>query len=133
MSLTVLYDADCDFCRHSSHVLHSLDSRGRLRFTPLQSFAATEAGDPSLAALSDRLHVRDDDGSWASGGGAMIRLAAEIPLLAPLALVGGLPGVEVLVDAGYRLVADHRGAISRWLRLDRCRFEPGRPTTSSRP
>jgi hypothetical protein len=54
----------------------------------------------------------------------MLRIAAEIPALVPLAVVGALPGVRRLVDAGYRLVADHRGPISRVLRLDRCRFTP---------
>ena len=69
---------------------------------------------PPMAALSERLHVRDADGAWLAGGRAVTRLAAEIPPLAPLGLVGSLPGLQLAVEAAYRVVADHRGTIGRW-------------------
>ena len=126
MSLTVLYDANCQFCRHTCHVLRTLDGGRRLRFRPLQAFVAATADDPTPALLLDRLHAHDDRG-WSAGGAAMLRIAAEIPALKPLAVVGRLPGTDALVDAVYQLVADHRGTISRLLRLDRCRFRPDPP------
>jgi predicted DCC family thiol-disulfide oxidoreductase YuxK len=120
--LTVLYDADCDFCRHTAHVLRALDARRRLRFLPLQTASGPDV--PRLGVLLERMHVRDERGSWFAGGDAMVRIAAEIPSLVPLAVAGRLPGAGALVEAVYRVVAAHRGSASRLLRLDRCRFEP---------
>ena len=124
LNLTVLYDAECDFCRHTAHVLRTIDSGRRLRFVPLQTYAGPVAGMPPRADLLERLHVVDAGGTWSSGGSAMTRIAAEIPALAPLSFVGRLPIVSAFVDTAYRLVAARRPAISRWMRLDRCHFEP---------
>ena len=125
--LTVLYDADCDVCRHTAHVLRTLDARRRLRFRPLQESAFEGSGAPSMAALRDRLHVRDAEGRWFAGGRAFTRMAAEIPLLVPLGVFGTIPGVEPVVEAAYRFVADRRSVIGRRLHLGSCRFEPDPP------
>ena len=111
LSLTVLYDADCQFCRHTCHVLRTLDRGRRLRFRPLQAFVAATADDPTPALLLDRLHAHDDRG-WSAGGDAMLRIAAEIPALMPLAVFGRLSGADALVDAVYKFVADHRGPVA---------------------
>lgn len=125
--LTVLYDADCGVCRHTARTLHALDARRRLRFTPLQAFVVASATDPDRQALLARLHVRDARGRWYSGGSAARRIAEVIPALLPLGVVAHLPGAERLADAAYELVARNRQALSRWLRLDACRFEPEPP------
>ena len=124
LSLTVLYDAECDFCRHTAHVLRTLDSHRRLRFRPLQDVAGLCAEVPPRAVLMKRLHVLDGGGAWYAGGDAMVRIAAELPALASLTIVARLPGADAVIDSFYGLIAAHRGAISRWLRLDRCRFAP---------
>jgi len=61
------------------------------------------------------LHVRDGRGRWSRGGDAALRVGRAVPILAPLSLVGRLPGLQGPVEAAYRLVADHRQAISRLL------------------
>jgi predicted DCC family thiol-disulfide oxidoreductase YuxK len=66
------------------------------------------------------LHVRGADGRWSVGGDAAIRIAAAVPLLAPLAIVARLPGARRAIDAAYRVTAAHRGQLSRLLGLDRC-------------
>ena len=114
--LTVLYDADCGVCRHTARTLRTLDTGGRLRFTPLQGFVAASAADPDRQALLARLHVR-----------AARRIAEVIPALLPLGLVARLPGAGRVTDAAYDLVARNRQSLSRWLRLDACRFDPGPP------
>jgi predicted DCC family thiol-disulfide oxidoreductase YuxK len=113
--LTVFYDADCGVCRLTSLTLARLDWRCRLAFVPLQAYAEAE---PSHAALARELHVRDGAGRWWRGGGAALRVAAAIPVLVPLSLLGGLPGMRGVVDAAYRSVADHRPVISRALGLE---------------
>lgn len=125
--LTMLFDAGCHVCRHTAHVLRALDVRRRLRLRPLQAFADEGADVPSRAELLVRLHVRDVDGTWYAGGPAVTRIAAEIPLLAPLGVVGRLPAVEPLVETAYRFVANRRGAIGHWLRVDGCPFEGDPP------
>jgi predicted DCC family thiol-disulfide oxidoreductase YuxK len=127
--LTVLYDADCGVCRHTARTLRALDARGRLRFAPLQGFTPASDADPDLDQLLARLHVRDAEGRWSSGGGAMLRIAEMIPLLFPLAVIARLPGAERVTEAAYEVVARNRRALSGWLRLDACRFDPERPRT----
>jgi len=61
------------------------------------------------------LHVRDGRGRWNRGGDAALQVASVVPILVPLSLVGRLPGLQGPVEAAYRLVADHRQAISRLL------------------
>jgi predicted DCC family thiol-disulfide oxidoreductase YuxK len=130
LSLTVLYDADCGICRHTARTLRALDRDRQLRLAPLQDYAPRRADDPSIPDLLARLHVHDDRGTWASGGAAFLRVAAQLPLLRPLAIAGRLPGAGMVVEAAYDLVAGHRQQISRWLDLDHCQHRP-RPATPS--
>ena len=124
--LAVLYDADCGVCRLTARALRMLDWRGSLRLAPLQGFVATAAGDPTRGELAAALHVRDGRGGWHAGGGAALRIAGVVPALAPLALVGRLPGMARIAETAYDAVARNRHAISGWLGVERCRFDPDR-------
>jgi predicted DCC family thiol-disulfide oxidoreductase YuxK len=112
--LTVLYDADCGFCRFSVARLLDWDRRRRLRPVAIQSARGQEL----LAAVApaERLrsaHVVDAEGTLHSGGAAAAVIARELPAGAPVALVlGALPGPT---DRAYRFVADHRTGISRFV------------------
>ena len=114
-TLTVVYDGACPVCRLTIRALRILDWRRRLEFTPLQQFRPRSTGDPSRRELMRALHVRDGGGRWRRGGDAALRVASVVPILVPLSLVGRLPGMQGPVEAAYRLVADHRQAISRLL------------------
>jgi predicted DCC family thiol-disulfide oxidoreductase YuxK len=124
--LTVFYDADCGLCTMTARILHAIDTRRRVRLTPLQRFASRDPGAPNRRQLLERLHARDVRGRWFAGADAILRIGAVIPLLVPLSLVGRLPGGRAAAEAGYALVADHRDAIGRWLGVDRCRINPDR-------
>ena len=113
----VLYDADCGVCRLTVRSCRKLDWAARVAFVPLRQFTPAAPGDPTLHRLSHALHVRDERGAWYRGGSAVVRIAAQLPLLVPLALVARLPGMSRPVEAAYRLVADNRRAISRALRM----------------
>ena len=71
-SLTVLYDADCGFCRWSVAQLLALDRGGRLMPEPIQSAVGGRllAGIAPAARLASA-HVVPADGRVASGGGAV--------------------------------------------------------------
>jgi predicted DCC family thiol-disulfide oxidoreductase YuxK len=116
----VLYDADCGFCRWSVEQLRALDRHRRLEPVPLQH-AASHAERPELARLaaqrdlSAQIHVLRADGGVRAGGGAMLEILDALPggwLLRPWRR---LPGVERVVDAGYRWVARRRGLFGELL------------------
>jgi len=117
--LTVLYDGDCAVCTCSAAILRRLDRGGRLRLLPLTS-AAGMAGAPSQAELLESMHVVTHDGRWANGGAGLLSIMRRIPLLTPLALIGGLPVIRYAVDAGYEAFTRNRHRISRLLGLSRC-------------
>ena len=115
--LTVLFDAECPFCRHTTAVLRRLDHHHRLVFMPLQEAASVLPDAPTRDELTASLHVRNSDGDWVRGGAACLRIAAAVPLLMPLALVGRLPFAMPLIERGYRAVARNRHRLSRLLGL----------------
>lgn len=123
-SLTFLFDADCGFCARSVMVLQRLDRHHRLAFLPLQDAGTLLPDAPSRQELALTLHVREGDGQWIRGGAACLRIAAAIPLLMPLALVGRLPFASAVIERGYQLLARNRYRLSRLFGLEGCRFEP---------
>jgi len=112
--LTVLYDADCGFCRFLVARLLDWDVRARLRPVAIQS----GEGQKLLAGLpvAERLrsaHVVDAAGRIHSGGAAVSVIARELPAGAPAGwLAETLPGPT---EAAYRWVADHRTGLSRFV------------------
>ena len=110
--LTVLYDADCGFCRWSVARLLAADRGARLRPAAIQSgegevLLAGIASDQRLASA----HVVAPGGAVTSGGDAVAAIAAVLPgaaVTAPLARAAA-----PLSRAAYRLVAGHRMALGR--------------------
>jgi predicted DCC family thiol-disulfide oxidoreductase YuxK len=95
----LVYDPDCGFCRVCVAVLLRWDRHGRLRPVPGQGLDSWRLGLP--------------DGSVRSAGAAFPPLFRLLPGGAPLArLSERFPGAS---ERGYRLVADHRGAIGTLL------------------
>jgi len=114
--LTVLYDADCGFCRFSVARLLDWDRGRRLRPVAIQSPEGDALLTAAGVALADRLasaHVLDAAGRVHSGGAAAAVIARELPAGAPVAWVlAALPGPT---DRAYRFVAGHRTGISRFV------------------
>ena len=116
---TVIYDADCGFCKVCLALLLFWDGRehGALRPLPL----GTDEADRLLADLTVEQrnaswHLVDSSGRRNSAGAA---LAPALELLPggrfPAALVARMPH---LTERGYRSVVDHSGFLGR--------FVPGR-------
>jgi predicted DCC family thiol-disulfide oxidoreductase YuxK len=100
-----------------------------LSLVPLQR--ATELlgdGSPAAAELAAVLHVRGPDGDWSTGGGAVLRIASAVPALWPLAQIGRLPPISLVVEPGYRLLARHRHQLGRLLGVSSCRFAGDPPS-----
>ncbi len=134
-ALIVLYDADCGFCMATVRWLQRRDRVGRLTFVALQDAAA---GDESWRAsvaghdLRAALHVVDPAaGAVVEGGPAMLAVLGALPRWWVVARLGAARPVAPLVDASYRLMAGHRGALGRLIGADgpACRVPPaGRGT-----
>ena len=122
--LTVLFDADCGFCGRSAMLVHRLDRRRWIRFTPLQRSGQTIPGAPGMERLMATIHVVDAAGRWSTGGAAWLRIMDLVPVLRPIAAVGRLPLVRGLVEPAYAMIAARRHELSRLLGARACRYRP---------
>jgi predicted DCC family thiol-disulfide oxidoreductase YuxK len=122
---TVIYDADCGFCKFSLALLLVWDrggkGRGRrepgpgvLRPLPLGTAEADRLlADLTPARRNASWHLVDSSGRRNSAGAA---LAPALTLLpggrGPAALIARMPH---LTERGYRWVVDHRGLLGRFV------------------
>ncbi|HKB28749.1 MAG TPA: DUF393 domain-containing protein [Candidatus Limnocylindrales bacterium] len=123
----VFFDADCGFCTRSAEVLRRLDWRRNLDLVPLQAAARTTGDAPRVDVLLGAMHVRDQAGRWSAGGAACLRIAEEVPILRPFAVIGRLPLIRRLVEPAYALVSAHRHQLGRVLGEDACSTERRAP------
>lgn len=111
MSQTILYDADCGFCRWSLAWVLRWDRGRRLRPVALQDPEAERL----LPGISEQermasWHLVAEDGAVSSAGSAVAPLLRLLPGGRPLAaLATRFPGVT---ERAYRWVAKHRGRLS---------------------
>jgi predicted DCC family thiol-disulfide oxidoreductase YuxK len=120
---TVIYDADCGFCRWSLAVLLRFDRTGgkrggrsaasdALRPLPLGTAEADRLlADLSVEERNASWHLVVDTGVRTSAGTALAPALALLPGgRVPSALLGRMPR---LTERGYRWVAAHRGFLGR--------------------
>jgi len=109
---TLLYDADCGFCRSALAGLLALDLGRRVTPLALQSpEAAALLPDLDPAERMASWHLISPDGerfSAGAGGPPLLRLL--VGGTAPAALLAAAPGPT---DRAYRWVAEHRSTLSR--------------------
>jgi predicted DCC family thiol-disulfide oxidoreductase YuxK len=110
----VLYDDDCGLCKSLLAGLLAWDRATRLRPLALQR-AEAEAllADLSGAERMASWHLVSPDGVRWSAGAALAPLLSLLPGgRLPAAVLTRMPRCS---ERGYRLIADHRGGLSRWL------------------
>lgn len=111
---TVLYDANCGFCKWLLSGLLAWDRAGALSPVALQRAEAE-------ALLSDlrpeqrmaSWHLISPAGERMSGGAAVAPLLRLLP--AGQIPAAGFAQIPHTTDRGYRWVAAHRSALSRWV------------------
>ena len=111
--LTLLYDAGCPVCSLEMDHLRSRNTQGRLVFVDI----AAPGFDPApygvtLAAMDAEIHARRADGQMIRGV-QVLRLAYETVGLGWVLKPTAWPPLRALSEAGYRVFARHRRAISR--------------------
>jgi predicted DCC family thiol-disulfide oxidoreductase YuxK len=109
---TVLYDAECAFCRWSLAHLLRRDPHEKLRIVPLRSSeAAVLLPRLTAAERAAAAHLVTADRRVFSGGAAALPLArvlgAGAPVVALLSVLGAV------TPWGYRLIAANRALLSR--------------------
>jgi predicted DCC family thiol-disulfide oxidoreductase YuxK len=109
---TVVYDADCGFCRWSLARVLALDRTRKLRPLALHTPEANELlSDLTPEQRAASWHLVAPDGCRASGGAAAAPMLRLLPGGAlPAAIMERAPR---LVERAYRWVADHRSLLSR--------------------
>jgi len=109
---TVLYDADCGFCKWLLAILLRWDRATRLQPIALQRPQAGELlADLDPAARMRSWHLVSPNGERRSGGDAVPPLLRLLPGgRLPARAFARFPG---LTDRGYRWVAEHRSQLSR--------------------
>jgi predicted DCC family thiol-disulfide oxidoreductase YuxK len=111
---TLLYDADCGFCRATLAGLLTLDLGKRVRPAAIQSpEGAALLTDLDPAAQLASWHLISPEGErFSAGAGAppLLRLLAGGRV--PAAIIAAVPGPT---DRAYRWVADHRSTLSRFV------------------
>jgi predicted DCC family thiol-disulfide oxidoreductase YuxK len=120
---TVIFDVDCGICLFICRALKRLDPCARLTFVGNDEPDALPPGvDPALTHRS--VVVVDPRGRIFSEERAVFEIARALPfgVVAGFWLV--VPGFAQLGRAGYRLVAEHRVAISSWFGLGACGIAP---------
>ncbi len=111
---TVLYDADCGFCKWLLAALLRWDRAARLQPIALQQSEA----DDLLQELTpaERIaswHLISPGGERYSGGAAVPALLRVLP--AGRLAAAGFARFPRLTDRGYRWVAEHRSQLSKWV------------------
>jgi predicted DCC family thiol-disulfide oxidoreductase YuxK len=111
--LTLLYDAACPVCSLEMDHLRARNAEGKLVFVNIAEpgFDATPFG-ATLAALNAEIHAVRPDGSLLRGV-EVLRLAYDAVGLGWVLRPTGWAPLRPAFDAGYRLFAKHRMAISR--------------------
>jgi predicted DCC family thiol-disulfide oxidoreductase YuxK len=116
---TVIYDADCGFCKFSLALLLSWDRQstgreGALRPLPLGTAEAVRLlADLTLEQREGSWHLVDESGRRNSAGAALAPALALLPGgRGPAALVARMPHVT---ERAYRWVVDHRSLLGRFI------------------
>ena len=112
-ALTLLYDASCPVCSLEMDHLRERDANGLLRFVDISAagFDAARHG-VTLDALNAEIHGVRPDGTVLRGV-PVLRLAYEAAGIGWALRPTAWPVLRPAFDAGYRVFARHRQAISR--------------------
>ena len=117
MTATILYDADCGFCKWSLDKLLAWDRARRLRPVAIQSDeGARLLADVPEERRLDSWHLVDGRGVRFSAGAAAAPLARLLPGGRPLAVL--FSAFPRTTERAYRYVAEHRDRWASWIGVD---------------
>lgn len=107
----LVYDGDCGFCQARVDAWRARTGAA-LEYLPSQALGERFSEVPRELFGSGVVRVASD-GSWTFGGEAVLLVLADAGRRWPHALYRTVPGLGLLVEFFYRVVARHRHRISR--------------------
>lgn len=107
----ILYDRDCRYCIAAATRFAPIFAKRGFRFIPLQTPWVQQRLGLVPGAPLEEMRVLTLDDTDLGGADAILFLARQVWWLWPLSIVGRLPGMHGVVDAGYRWIAAHRGCV----------------------
>ena len=110
----IVWDGACGFCRRWVEWALARDGHGLFVATPYQDVPSPPLTPALRAACREAVHVRTSDGRWLRGGQACLFILERIGW-PQVARVARIPPLAWIVEAGYWLVAHHRGFFSHVL------------------
>lgn len=120
---TLLYDADCGFCRWTAERIRAWDRRRALRFIPIQSAEGDALlGDMDAERKMASWHLVDEEGAIHSAGAGVDPLFRLLPAGAPISLTAR--AFPRSTERLYRLVAANRERFGRMLGEQACSVDP---------
>lgn len=120
---TLLYDADCGFCRWTAERIRRWDRRGAIRLLPIQSTeGAALLGDMDHERKMASWHLVEEDGAVRSAGAGVGPLFSLLPGGAPFSFVARI--FPKNTDRLYRLLAGNRERLGRMLGEQACSVDP---------
>jgi predicted DCC family thiol-disulfide oxidoreductase YuxK len=108
--VNIVYDGLCLFCLRSLGIVRALDIHGVLEFQDANDRQTVLRRFPQLADvdLDDAMYAVDDQGRVYSGFYAFRRIARTSPLQWPLYAALHFPGMSIVGERVYALVARNR-------------------------
>ena len=99
-----MFDGACPLCR-AEVAIYQRQARpdSSLHWVDVSADHPTAPGEPDLATLRRRFHVRTAQGQWLSGAAAFVHLWAQLPGWRFLARLARLPGMLCLMEGAYRV------------------------------
>jgi predicted DCC family thiol-disulfide oxidoreductase YuxK len=110
---TLLYDGDCGFCQWSVDQLHKRDPQNIFDYIPAHTYPnLTE----TLEKQSHREVILIQDNKTFGGADGALKLYCKLKPWTPLQIFR-VPPFLWLARGVYRIIANNRLIISRWLKL----------------
>lgn len=121
----VIYDGDCGICNALRVKITTRDPYNRLRFIPYQSPDwLTLIPEPGLEQVQQAVYFRSSGGEIFSGAAAIFQIMQRVPGCWRIwGQILAFPVGVFFAEPIYRLIANHRARISRWLGLASCRVD----------
>jgi predicted DCC family thiol-disulfide oxidoreductase YuxK len=99
-----MFDGACPLCRAEVAMYQKqAGPDASLRWIDVSAEHTTVLGEPDLACLRRRFHVRTAQGQWLSGAAAFAHLWDQLPGWRLLARLARWPGMLCLMEGAYRV------------------------------
>ncbi len=123
---TVYYDGSCPLCATEIRHYRRLDCDDKLDFVDVSEPGASLPDTLTLQQAMARFHVRSGDGTLMSGARAFAEVWTRLPKWRWAARAARIPGVILLLEAGYAVSLLVRPALSRLIGRFQRQFRPDR-------